>query len=169
MNTQEASTAADTSPRGAPGAVGSGDGPSKSGRPPVTRTTARRARRYQPPETVLADLEALFEASVREISVIEHSRYAMLHRGMDATTRPGRILLAGSGTDFVRRPELVLHEYFHVVRQWSTGRLTRVGYLIESLRRGYWNNRFEVEARAFAKAYAPEFARRWRPERRRDP
>ena len=32
----------------------------------------------------------------------------------------------------------------------SRGRLTVRSYLLECLRRGYWNNRFEVEARAFA-------------------
>ena len=132
-----------------------------SGRPYVLRTSARRAHRYHLPDFVLADLESLFDTSVREISVIEHSRYVLLHRGMAATTRPGRILLAGSGVNFVARPEFVLHEYFHVVRQWGTGQLTRVGYMMESIRRGYWNNRFEVEARAFAAAHAPALVRRW--------
>jgi len=44
----------------------------------------------------------------------------------------------------------MLHEYCHVLRQWQTGSLTVPRYLIECLRRGYWNNRFEVEARQFA-------------------
>jgi len=51
---------------------------------------------------------------------------------------------------FIAEPEMVLHEYFHVLRQWSTGNLTRSRYLIESMRRGYWENRFEREARDFA-------------------
>ena len=75
---------------------------------------------------------------------------AGLHRGMCATTRPGRILLAGSGADFCADAELVLHEYFHVLRQWGAGRLSRLGYLVESARHGYWQNAYEREARNFA-------------------
>jgi hypothetical protein len=51
----------------------------------------------------------------------------------------------------------VLHEYFHVVRQWQPRRLTIWRYLVESLRRGYWLNRFEIEAREFASAQTPRF------------
>jgi len=36
-----------------------------------------------------------------------------------------------------------------VVRQWATGDLTIPRYLIECFRRGYWDNRYEVEAREF--------------------
>jgi hypothetical protein len=46
----------------------------------------------------------------------------------------------------------VLHEYFHVIRQWGTADLTIPRYLIESFRRGYWDNRFEIEAREFTDA-----------------
>jgi hypothetical protein len=69
---------------------------------------------------------------------------------MTATTRPGCILLAISGREFIANPEILLHEYFHVLRQWGTGRLTRRRYLLESARRGYWENRFEREAREFS-------------------
>jgi hypothetical protein len=99
---------------------------------------------------VSAALEQVFEQSVGEVQVIEHSRYARAHFRMSATTRPNRILLATSGAQFIANPEMVLHEYFHVLRQWSTGDLTRWRYLFESMRRGYWENRFEREAREFA-------------------
>jgi hypothetical protein len=69
---------------------------------------------------------------------------------MSATTRPNRIWLATSGAEFIANPEMVLHEYFHVLRQWSTGYLNRRRYLIESMRFGYWENRFEREAREFS-------------------
>jgi hypothetical protein len=98
---------------------------------------------------VVAALEGVFHESVDAVTVIEYSRYARLHVGMTATTRRNRILLAISGRQFVARPELVLHEYFHVLRQWGTGSLTRWRYLAESFRRGYWDNRFEQEAREF--------------------
>ena len=81
------------------------------------------------------------------------------HLGMSATTRPNRILLAGSGAEFVANPELLLHEYFHVVRQWRKGELTRWRYLKESMRRGYWANRYECEAREFTAAALPSYER----------
>jgi hypothetical protein len=99
---------------------------------------------------VAAALERVFAQPVGGVIVIEHSRYARLHRGMCATTRPDRILLAISGAAFVADPELLLHEYFHVLCQWRTARLTRWRYVVESARCGYWNNRYEREAREFA-------------------
>ncbi len=82
--------------------------------------------------------------------VIEHSWFARLHGPAVATTRRGRIYLRGSAAEFFANPWLMLHEYCHVITQWQPGSLTVARYLGECLRRGYWNNRFEVEARAFA-------------------
>ena len=96
-------------------------------------------------------LEQLLGASVAHVRVIEHSCFARLHgRRAVATTRRGRIYLRGSAAEFFANPWLMLHEYCHVIRQWQPGTLTATRYLLECLRRGYWNNRFEVEARAFA-------------------
>ena len=106
------------------------------------------------PQEVVAALERIFGEPVAHVRVIEHSAYARLHFGAVATTRRGRILLAGSAAAFWRDPELVLHEYFHVMRQWQPRRLTIARYLIEWLRRGYWYNAYEVEAREFAAAQA---------------
>jgi hypothetical protein len=107
-------------------------------------------RRYQLPQRVSAALEQVFAASVGAVRVIENSRYARIHLGAIATTRPKLILLRISGEEFISNPELLLHEYFHVLRQWSVGSLTRWRYLLESVQYGYWNNRFEREAREFA-------------------
>ena len=82
-------------------------------------------RRYVLPRAVAAALERVFEGPADDVIVVERSRYAKLHRGMSATTRPNRILLAISGAEFVARPELLLHEYYHVLRQWRCGYLTR--------------------------------------------
>jgi uncharacterized protein DUF4157 len=106
-------------------------------------------RRYAIPLKTRLALERVFEAPVAGIIVIENSLYARAHLGMGATTRPNRILLAGGGAEFSANPELLLHEFFHVVRQWRPGRLTRWRYIIESARRGYQSNRFEQEAREF--------------------
>ena len=65
-----------------------------------------------------------------------------------------------SGAEFVANPDLLLHEYFHVLRQWGMGRLTHWRYVIESARRGYWANGYERETREFTAA-ASEGNRRY--------
>jgi len=109
----------------------------------------RAGRQAAVPEGVSGALEQLLGERIGHVKVIEHSWFARLH-GACATTRLQRIYLAGSAEDFFNNPWLMLHEYCHVLRQWQTGSLTVPRYLIECLRRGYWRNRFEVEARAFA-------------------
>lgn len=109
----------------------------------------RAGRQAAVPEVVSGALEQLLGERVGHVKVIEHSWFARLHRAC-ATTRLQRIYLAGSAEDFFDNPWLMLHEYCHVLRQWQTGSLTVPRYFMECLRRGYWNNRFEVEAREFA-------------------
>jgi len=102
------------------------------------------------PDAVRQALEHLLGTRIGHVKVIEHSCYVRLHGRAIATTRPGRIYLRGSAAEFFADPWLMLHEYCHVVRQWQAGTLTAPRYLLECLRRGYWNNRFEVEAREYA-------------------
>jgi len=90
------------------------------------------------------------------VRIIEHSLFARLHAGAIATTRWRRIYLRSSAAEFFDNPWLMLHEYWHVVGQWEPRTLTIRSYLLECLRKGYWNNRFEVEARAFADTHAHE-------------
>lgn len=45
--------------------------------------------------------------------------------------------------------ELLLHESRHVA-QFEASRVFPLLYIWESLRRGYWMNRFEVDARSYA-------------------
>jgi hypothetical protein len=105
------------------------------------------------PVALATALREIFGEAVDHVRVIENSFYARMHFGARATTRRGRILLRGSANDFWNDPELVLHEYFHVLRQWQTRRLTIWRYLLESARKGYWHNCYEIEARAFAAAH----------------
>lgn len=105
------------------------------------------------PASHASALRSIFGESVEHIRVIERSLYARLHFGARATTRRGRILLRGAAADFWNDHELVLHEYFHVLRQWQPRRLTIWRYLKESARMGYWHNCYEIEARAFAAAH----------------
>ena len=105
--------------------------------------------RCYPPKEVQLALEALFGESVGKIKVVQYSIFVRFHWRAIATTRPNRIYVRGSGKEFFADGLLVLHEYFHVIRQWGTGDLTVARYLRESFRRGYWDNRFEIEAREF--------------------
>jgi hypothetical protein len=110
------------------------------------------------PEPVRRALEQLLGESIAHVTVIEYSALARLHGRSVATTRKQRIYLRGSAASFFADPWLMLHEYCHVIRQWQPGALTVPRYLIECLRRGYWNNRFEVEARAFAALHGAQLA-----------
>jgi hypothetical protein len=105
-------------------------------------------RCYAPKDVELA-LEGLFGGSVRHVKVVQYSIFVRFHWRAIATTRRNRIYLRGSGKEFFADGPLVLHEYFHVLRQWATGDLTIPRYLLECFRRGYWDNRYEVEAREF--------------------
>jgi len=100
-------------------------------------------------------LVALLGEDVDDVEVVEHSWYARLHFGARATTRRNRILLRGSAEEFFRDPALVLHEYFHVLRQWNAGRMTSMAYLAEWLRHGYWANRYERQARRYTSLRLP--------------
>jgi len=110
-------------------------------------------RKVALPGSLLGALEAVLGESVSQVRIVEHSLYARLHPRAIATTRRRRIYLRGSAQEFFADPGLLLHEYCHVLKQWETGDLTIARYCREWLRRGYWNNRFEVEARAFADRY----------------
>jgi len=105
------------------------------------------------PGSLRSALEAVFGEPVSRVLIVEHSLYARLHPRAIATTRRRRIYLRGSAQQFFESPSVVLHEYYHVLKQWEPGDLTLIRYCLEWLRKGYWNNRFEVEARAFADRY----------------
>ena len=122
----------------------------------LLRIARRTGRRFVIPDQLCDALAQGFEVpreTIARIEVIEHSRFARLHgRHVAATTRRDAIYLSGPGDAFVSDIEFVLHEYFHVIRQWNRGTLTVWRYLRESARRGYAANRYEVEARTFARA-----------------
>ena len=133
--------------------------------PPAGLSDTHMGRRVYPPPQVLEALEALFGEGVEHVAVIENSMFARLHGRVAATTRLRRIYLRDSALKFFGDPDLILHEYCHVLLQWESGNLTTIGYLIESARHGYWNNRFEVEARRFADDNLPRFLELLKGER----
>ena len=94
-------------------------------------------------------LTEVFGDSVDDVVLREHSWFARLHGHATATTRRNTIFLRGSVDEFFANPELMLHEYFHVLRQWNRGRMNVLDYLLECYRRGYWQNRYERQARRF--------------------
>jgi hypothetical protein len=123
-----------------------------------------------PPEQRLT-LLALFGPEVDLVEVYEHSWFARFHARALATTRKRRIYLRDGAASFFARPDFVLHEYCHVLKQWEGGQLTVFRYLLEWFRRGYWDNRFEIEAREFADDHLHRFRAllaRNRAELRRD-
>ena len=80
--------------------------------------------------------------------------YVALHgKNTIATTRRGKIRLRDSIEDFVSNPRLILHEYYHVLKQWNTGALNRRRYLKELSENGYYNSKYEKEARDFAEEH----------------
>ncbi len=109
------------------------------------------------PRALRTALVELLGEDARGVELIEHSWRVRWHPRALAATRPNRIYLRGSLEEFARDAELVLHEYFHVLEQWRPRRLTRWRYVWEWLRRGYRDNRFEVEAREFAEKNLGKF------------
>jgi hypothetical protein len=95
-------------------------------------------------------LEEIFGQSIDSIDVVIDPAMVCRHHGDDdqgnpklgATTRPNTIYFNFPCNRFWADPEFVLHEYFHVVRQWGQG-MTRPGYIALAWIR-------EKEARDFA-------------------
>ena len=67
----------------------------------------RTGKMFELPADARAALERTLAHPLRAIKMIDYSRNSRLHRGMVATTRPGCILLCGSGEDFLADPEFV--------------------------------------------------------------
>ena len=111
------------------------------------------------PAAERAALEALFGDAVDDVEIVERSWYARLHFGARATTRRNRILLRGTIADFRADRALLLHEYFHVLRQWNRGRMSLRAYVVEWVRSGYWRNRYERQARRFVRLRLAAFER----------
>jgi hypothetical protein len=72
--------------------------------------------------------------------------------GPAAAVTLGRTIVLGPGVP--ASPRLVAHELAHV-RQWRADRLFPLRYAVETLRRGYRDNRYERAARAAEGAPPP--------------
>lgn len=94
---------------------------------------------------MLKCLRQVFGQDVDWVNVVIDPPMIYRHFGpgvRGATTRPGIVYINMSCDDFWDDPTLVLHEYYHVVRQWAVG-MTVPGYLMQ-----FWIK--EREARDFA-------------------
>jgi hypothetical protein len=92
------------------------------------------------------------------IVIRPHSLVSTIHLGY-ATTRRGRLYLPGDCNEFWSDPHWVLHEYFHLLRQWRPRTLSVFRYVAAALRHPsapHARNRFEKEADAFARAHVAE-------------
>jgi hypothetical protein len=110
------------------------------------------------PAPLRALLLELFGPDVDKVKIVEYSWINALHGWPLAVTRRQRIYLRLDAAGFFANPNLVVHEFHHVMKQWNTGRLTVTRYLLETLRHGYWNNPFEIEARAAATRHAGSYS-----------
>jgi uncharacterized protein RhaS with RHS repeats len=91
-------------------------------------------------------LELLFKQPVGGVKIVTKGP----SKKWDATTRKNKIIVYGSCEDFFNNPDTVLEEYHHVLRQWNTGRLSRLKYAIAWIKDGY-DNKWERESKAWVK------------------
>ncbi|HLL46344.1 MAG TPA: DUF4157 domain-containing protein [Longimicrobiaceae bacterium] len=105
-------------------------------------------RRVEPPPEVAA--EAPGRVTFREGRLVPAIGGVLgKMRGPAAAVTLGRTIVVHPDVRLSRR--LLVHELTHV-RQWEEDRLFPLRYALESLRRGYWNNRYELEAREAERA-----------------
>jgi RHS repeat-associated protein len=90
-------------------------------------------------------LEEIFREPIASVKVYDHS----VVPGHYATTRRNAIYISGDCNSFWLSYNTILEEYYHVLRQWNPGRLTRFKYVIDWVREGE-KNKWEKEAQAFA-------------------
>lgn len=74
-------------------------------------------------------------------------------RGAAAAVTLGRTIVLNPDARLTR--ELLVHELTHV-RQWREDALFPLRYTLATLKHGYWNNPYEVEARVAAAEQQPE-------------
>jgi len=75
-----------------------------------------------------------------------------------ATTRKNKIIVYGTCDEFFAggNEAVVLEEYYHVLEQWNTGRLSLPKYAWAN-RHGYEKNKYEIEAQTWARDHVQEY------------
>jgi hypothetical protein len=95
-------------------------------------------------------LDKVLGEDVENVAIKAESWFAKLHGY--ATTRRNTIYVNDTCSGFFGNHFTVLEEYYHVLKQWNTGRLgSAAEYVYDNWRDGgYDKNRWEVEAKTFA-------------------
>jgi uncharacterized protein RhaS with RHS repeats len=99
-------------------------------------------------------LEKIFKTDVNKVKIIEKINPASSY---EATTRKNTIIIYEPCSEFLNDADTVLHEYYHVLEQWDTKRLFWLRYGWQYLLHGYNNNKYEKDARRFAKKHRNEY------------
>jgi RHS repeat-associated protein len=94
-------------------------------------------------------LELLFKKPVGGVKIVTKPP----SKKWDATTRKNKIIVYGSCEGFFGKGSepTVLEEYYHVLEQWNTGRLSKLKYIAAWAKDGY-DNKWEREAKAWTSA-----------------
>jgi RHS repeat-associated protein len=100
-------------------------------------------------------LENAFGQPIDKVTIIEKVKPADYKWG--ATTRKNEITIFVPCDVFFNDPDTYLEEYYHVLEQWNTGRLSRLKYAWEYARHGYENNKYENEAKDWVKRHRDDF------------
>lgn len=107
-----------------------------------------RNRQYIVPDNHRSALITTFNVggeAIDRIIITENSDFARQHgENVLAVTRVNAIYLGGSGASFLTDLKLILHEYYHVLRQWNTGELTTFRYIVEWARQGFNYNQIKL-------------------------
>lgn len=125
----------------------------------------KRAREVAVPDEIKRAVESTLQdafsnaVNVDKIKVVENSKWADFLSGFTelltagrywvfATTQRDAIYLNSRITagDFFGDPELLLHEYYHVIRQWNTGAMTNFNYATNP-------SKWEIPAEIFGQQY----------------
>ena len=94
-------------------------------------------------------LAKIFGQSVAGVNV--RNKLIVTNEWITTRTNSIRLPQDESVGAFFSDPHLVLHEYFHVLRQWNVGGISRSSYAAEYFRHGAADgNRYEDEANGFA-------------------
>lgn len=99
------------------------------------------------PDTIAARWPELGELRFRRGGMPLRVGGWMLGQASVAAITLGRTIFLAQGTRL--DPELLLHEFRHV-QQFAERKTFPLRYIWESLRRGYYANRYEADARSYA-------------------
>jgi len=109
----------------------------------------------EPSQDIKTCLEKVFGQPVDKVIIEENIKPPDYK--WSATTRRNKIIIFVPCDTFFSNPDTYLEEYYHVLNQWNTGRLSRLKYAIEYVKHGYEKNKYEKEAQDWVKQHREEF------------